>query len=145
MEIKSADLINTVKRILRNYKLFGQIAVKKPMLSGRHIHNRIEWCKSYGQLLPSFGKDIIFSDEYRVKIYSRKREYVHRPLWSRYGEKYITKTVKYDGKSLMVLSAIKEDSNRILIRCPDWINSVEYEDVLKRGLLQIYEEHNIFQ
>ena len=31
--------VNTVKRILRNYKLFGRIVAKKPMLSGRHIAN----------------------------------------------------------------------------------------------------------
>jgi len=45
----------------------------------------------------------------------------------------------------MVWSAIKEDGTRILIRCPDRIYSVGYEDVLKRGLLPIYEAHNIFQ
>ena len=33
----------------------------------------------------------------------------------------------------------------ILIQCPDWMNSVGYEDVLKRSLLPIYEVHNIFQ
>ena len=79
-----------------------------------------------------------------MEIYSRKREYVYRPPGCRYSEKYITKTVKYGGNCLIVLGAIKEDGT-ILIRCPDWINSVGYEDVLKRGLLAIYEAHNIFQ
>ena len=69
---------NTVKCILRNYKLFGRISAKKPMLSSRHIHNRIKWCKSYGQLYPSFWKDVIFSDKCIVEIYSRKREYIRR-------------------------------------------------------------------
>ena len=56
--------VNMMKRILRNHKLFGRIAAKKLMLCGRHIHNRIQWCKSYGQLHQSFWKDVIFSDEY---------------------------------------------------------------------------------
>jgi len=38
----------------------------------------------------------------------------------------------------MVWGAIKEDGTRILIRCPDRMYSVGYEDVLKRGLLLIY-------
>ena len=84
-------LVNTMKRILRNYKLFGRIPAKKPMLSGQHIHNRIQWCKSYGQLHSSFWNNIIFSDECRMEIYSRKQEYVRRPPGWRYDQKYITK------------------------------------------------------
>jgi len=80
-----------------------------------------------------------------VEIYSRKQEYIRRPSGCRYDEKYITKTVKYSGKSLMVLGAIKEDDIKVLIRCPDRMNSVGYEDVLKRGLLPIYETHDNFQ
>ena len=38
---------------------------------------------------------------------------------------------------------LKEDGTRILIQCR--MNSVEYENVLKRGLLPIYEIQNIFQ
>jgi len=79
--------INTVKRILKNYKMFGRIAAKKPMLRGLHFYNWIQWCKSYWQWHPSFCKDVIFSDEYRVEIYSRKREYVRRPPVCRYDEK----------------------------------------------------------
>ena len=45
----------------------------------------------------------------------------------------------------MVCGAIKEDRTRILIRCPDRMNLVRYEDVLKRDLLPIYKAHNIFQ
>ena len=45
----------------------------------------------------------------------------------------------------MIWRAIKEDGSRILIRCPHRMNSVGYKDVLKKGLLPIYEAHNIFQ
>jgi len=127
--------VNTVKRIPKNYKLFGRVAATMPILSDWHIHNRIQLCKSYGQLHPSLWKDVIFSDEWSVEIYSRKRENMpadhHGVVW---WEIY-HKTVKYGGKNLMVWGAIKEDSIRILIRCPDRINSVVYENVFKRGLL----------
>ena len=45
----------------------------------------------------------------------------------------------------MVWGTIKADGTRILIRCPDRMNSIIYEEVLKKGLLTIYEAHNIFQ
>ena len=45
----------------------------------------------------------------------------------------------------MVCGAIKEDGTRILRRCPDLMNSAVYEEVLKKGLLTMYDPRNIFQ
>ena len=45
----------------------------------------------------------------------------------------------------MVRGAIKADGTRILIWCPDCMNSIGYEEVLKKGFLPIYEAHNAFQ
>lgn len=137
--------VSTVKRILRKYGLFGRIAAKKPLLNERHIKNRLKWCREYGKLLPSFWNEVIFTDECRLELFSRRREYVRRPQGSRYSPKYTTKTVKFGGKSLMVWGAIKEDGTKILIRCPDRMNSIAYQDVLKKGLFPIYEPQNIFQ
>ena len=61
------------------------------------------------------------------------------------GHKDPPKTVKFGGKSIIVWSAIKVDGIRILIRCPDRMNSNGYEEVLKKGLLPIYDSHNAFQ
>ena len=64
---------------------------------------------------------------------------------SRYNPKYTTKTVKFGGKSIMVWGAIKADGTRILIRCPDRMNSIGHEEVLKKRLSPIHEAHNTFQ
>ena len=45
----------------------------------------------------------------------------------------------------MVWCAIKADGTRILIQCPNRMNSIGYEEVLKKGLLPIYKAHNTFQ
>ena len=45
----------------------------------------------------------------------------------------------------MVWGAIKEDGTKVLIRCPDRLNANGYNDVLKKGLLQIYGRNDIFQ
>jgi len=53
------------------------------------------------------------------------------------------KTIKFGGKSLIVWGAIKEDGTKILIRCPDWMNSEGYVEVLQKELLPIYEQQKI--
>lgn len=144
-KLSQTSSVSTVKRILRKYGLFGRIAAKKPYLNERHIKNRLKWCRDYNKLPPSFWNDVIFTDESRIELFSRRREYVRRPQGSRYNPKYTTKTVKFGGKSLMVWGAIKEDGTRVLIRCPDRVNSFAYKDVLSKGLLPIYGAQNIFQ
>jgi len=131
--------------MLRKYELYGRIAARKPLLNDRHVRNRINWCKSYAKVRTSFWNDVIFSDESRLELFSRRREYVRRPKGLRFEDRYATKTVKFGEQSLMAWGAIKEDGSRILIRCPHRMNSVGYKDVLKKGLLPIYEAHNIFQ
>ena len=78
-----------------------QIAAKKPLLSKRNINNRYQWCKLYSQLQLEFWKDVIFSDESSLELYSRRREYIRRPQGTQYEDKYTMKTVKFEGKSLM--------------------------------------------
>lgn len=62
----------------------------------------------------------------------------------RFLNRYVTKTVKYGGGSIMVWGAIKGDGSRILIKCPMPMNSVNYQRVLDQGLSNIYEDGNIF-
>jgi len=66
-----------------------------------------------------------------------KDQNIIRNIWQR--------QYKFGGKSIIVWGAIKADGTRILIRCPDLINSIGYEEVLKKGLLPIYEADNTFQ
>ena len=46
-----------------------------------------------------------------------------------------TKTIKHGGQSILVWGAKKIDSSPTLLRCPPRLNSFEYQDVLRRGLL----------
>ena len=54
-------------------------------------------------------KDVIFSDKRNLKLFSR-REYVRKWPVTRYDAKYTTKTVKFDGQSLVTWEAIKKTS-----------------------------------
>ena len=57
---------------------------------------------------------------------------------------YTLKTSKFGGKSLMVWGAIKYDGSRSLIKCDGNVNSSDYQDILRRGLIPIYNTSDIF-
>lgn len=141
----SSASISTVKRILRRYGLFGRIAAKKPFLTKKQLRARLKWCRSYINCGQDFWNTVIYSDECRIELRSRRREYVRRPISTRYNSKFITKTCKYGVKSLMFWGCIKEDGTRMLIKCPDRLNSAEYINILNQGLKPIYEPHDVFQ
>jgi len=137
--------ISTVKRILRRYGLLGRIAAKKPFLTKKHVMRRHKWCLDYYKLDVSFWDDVIFTDECRLELHPRRRQYVRRPANTKYLERYTAKTVKHGGKSLMVWGAIKSNGSRTIIRCPAKLNSMEYQNVLRSGLIPFYETSNVLQ
>ena len=137
--------VSTVKRILCKYGLFGRQACRKPVLNNNQIKRRLEWCKAYSKLDDKFWDSVIYTDECRIEMYSNKKQIVRRPVNSRYLTKYTTKTWKHGYKSLMIWGAIKSDGSRMLIKCPNILNSMEYQSVLERGLLPVYESGNVFQ
>jgi len=134
----------TVRRYLRKSGLFGQVSARKPLLSKWQVKQRLHWCKAYLSYTAADWDRIIFSDECRVSTYHNSRRYVWRPKNSRYKEKYTCKTVKYGGKSILVWGAIRFDGNRILIKCPPRLDSSEYQQVLNKGLPEVYESHMTF-
>ena len=54
------------------------------------------------------------------------------------------KIVKYGGFSVMVWGLIKADGTRTFIRFPHIMNSMEYQSVLSRRLLTVYNYNDIF-
>ena len=136
--------INTVKRILHKYGLYGRIGAKKPFLSTKNKRSRVLWCRAYQRFNLTNWKQVIYSDECRFEIFGKAKYNVRRPKNTRYINRYTQKTMKYGGISLMVWGAIKSDGSRILIRCPERLNSHEYQSILANGLLKIYNPSDIF-
>lgn len=62
---------------------------------------------------------VIFNNESKTELYSNEREYIWRWAVARHKPRYTTKTVKFDGESLMVWEDIKKkccmkaDDNKI--------------------------------
>lgn len=137
--------VSTVKRILRKYGLFGRICARKPRLNMNHVKKRKIWCKLYSKVGQHFWNNVVFTDECKIEMHPRQREYVRRPVNSRYNDKYITKTVKFGGKSIMVWGAIKANGERYLVKCNSVVNSSEYQRILSEGLLPHMSITDIFQ
>jgi len=115
----------TICWYLRNGGLFGRSASRKPFLSVQHIRNRKNWCSAYLQMDPEKWKIFNFSDESRFQIYANITRLVWRPRSKLYSRKYL-QTTKYGGFSIMVLTTIKNDGCRVIVRCPNRLNSMEY-------------------
>ena len=136
--------ISTVQRYLRKSGLFGRISTKKPLLTKTNIKKRISWCKAYTNFKVSDWKDVVFSDEVRIEMHSKRRRFVRRRIGESLKFRFVTKTVKYGGFHILLWGAIKGDGTRILVQCPNRINSTIYQDVLSNGLFQVYNSSNIF-
>ena len=72
---------------------------------------------------------MVFTDEARVEMKPRLREYVRRPL----------------GGSFTVWGAIKANGDRMLFKCQGMVDSVEYQRILGVSLLPALNRNEIFQ
>lgn len=135
----------TVSRILWKAGLFAFKAAKKPKLSNVNIKKRMIFCKDYSDWESQRWQTLIFSDECRIQRFSTASRLVRRPVGCRFKKRYTIKTVKYGGFSVHLWGAIKGDGTRTLIKCPQRLNSTEYQKVLEEGLLPFYDTQDIFQ
>ena len=137
--------LTTVKLILRKYGLFGRIAARKPKLNKKQIKNRLVWCRSYIKCDSEFWNNVIFTDESKIEMFPTRREYVRRPQNTRNHSKYVTQTVKFGAKSIMLWGMIKGNGERYLLKSSGTIDSVEYQKILRQGLLPNIRETEILQ
>ena len=136
--------LDTVKRELRRAGLFGRVAVKKPFLSRKNIDKRKRWCLDRRDWTLQKWKQVIYTDECKLDLHPNKREYVRRPVGSRFSRKYVTPTTKFS-KSLMVWGAIRGDGKRLLIRCERNVDSIEYQRILRLALPEMYSSRHMLQ
>lgn len=135
---------STVKRCLRKNGLFGRVAAKKPALTNKQRRNRKQWCLERRNWNTTDWSKIIFSDECKINLHSCSRKYVRRKVGERFKEKNLQPSRKFS-PSVMVWGAIRCDGKRVLILCPDNVDSIAYQSILDEGLPQIYSTRHVFQ
>jgi len=93
---------------------------------------------------PEEWTSFIFLDECRFQTYAHITKLVKRSRNNRYSRKFVIETRKYRGSSVLVWGAIKGNGSRILVQCPQRLNSSVYQQVLDSGLFQLYGSHSVF-
>lgn len=144
LNLTSTICTETVKSVLRKNGLRGRIAARKPFLSQRNKKMRLKYCQERRSWNLTDWSKYVFSDE--VKLYAglRSRQYVRRPNGTRQDAKYTVKTTKFP-LSIMLWGAIRADGKKVLIRCNGNVDSIEYQNVLTKGLPIIYNSRYVFQ
>ena len=136
--------VDTVKRTLRRYGLFGRIAVKKPNLTSKQIKCRLQWCRERLCWDSSQWNNVIFSDECKLELKPNRRFYIRRSIGKRLKAKYIRPTFKFS-TSIMVWGAIRGDGIRVLVKSEKNVDSHEYQRILDVSLPHIYTPSCILQ
>lgn len=136
--------ISTVKRVLRQNNLMGRVAAPKPLINRQQRQKRLKFCRAHKHWNSQDWKRVIFSDECKIELKSRRRQFVRRPVGSRFNHKYVKGVTKFV-QGIMVWGAMRSDGARAIVRCPQTLDSTAYQDVLSEGLPRVYNTRFIFQ
>lgn len=128
-----------IRRYLSNNGLHGRIAAPKPKLSQVHIEKRMAFCRSKDDWTLADWNRVIFTDESKLEINPRRRQFVRRPVNTRHEWKFCTQTTKFC-KSIMVWGAIRGDGYRTLVKCEGNVNAAEYQRILEAELPTLYSD-----
>ena len=111
----------------------------------KHKANRRKWCNERVDWNVKDWKKVIFSDESRIELVPRCREYVRRPKGSnKFNSKFVTPTKKF-APSIMVWGAIRADGKRVLHKCDESVDQYYYQEILNQKLPSIYTTRCFFQ
>jgi len=133
---------STLRRGLKEINLFSHIHCKKPYLTTKHKHDRLEWVLKHQNLMVEDQKCIIWSDESSIVLgrKSRRRRCLRKP-GTAHLSRHCDKTVKSEKVTLMVWACFSGNKIGHLIPCDvGAINSDHYLSILMDGVVSFVEE-----
>ncbi|CAK9829579.1 Transposable element Tcb1 transposase, partial [Anthophora retusa] len=139
-----ADVSRTkVSRRLRDVGLFGRVSVKKPLISTKNQRARLQFAKNYQHWTVQYWKKVLFSDESKFKLFgSDGKQYVRRPVGTRYNFKYQIPTVKHGGGGgVMVWGAFSYEGVDPLIEIEGVMDDFVYKDILGKKMLPFTKDN----
>lgn len=119
-----------VLKWLREAGIYSCWAARKPLLSTLHIEKRLDFVKAMEGF--DFNK-VVFSDEKIWRIRPGGRVRVFRRRGDRYNPKYVQKTTA-KSEGVMVWCAINGKGDVLVKRCPDRVDALAYQQMLKESL-----------
>ena len=86
---------STIRRRLNSFGLFGRIARNKPKLSSKNKASRFEFAKEHLNKPMDFWRKIIWSDESKFEMFSRRRKRIWRKKNEAFAEGKTKTTMKH--------------------------------------------------
>jgi len=87
-------------------------------------------------------QQVVFTDEVRVELESRRRMFVRRPIGTRNQTKYCIKWKYNERRSLMFWCLICANGGRDIVCCEGTMESVKYCRYLQNIFVTIWYEQN---
>ena len=135
--------VSTVKSCLRENKLFGRVARKKPLVSKRNLVSRLKFSKQHVHKDLSFWQNVPWTDESKFNHFgSDGKQYVRRPQNQELSPRYTLKTVKHGVCNVIVWGRFSWCGVGPLHRIQGTIDQHMYKEILENVKLQ-YAEKNL--
>ncbi|CAK9801681.1 Transposable element Tcb1 transposase [Anthophora quadrimaculata] len=132
----------TASRRLRDVGLFGRVGVKKPLISTKNQRARLQFAKNYQCWTVQDWKKVLFSDESKFKLFgSDGKQYVRRPVGTRYNSKYQIPPVKHGGGGAMVWGAFSYEGVGPLVEIEGVMDCFVYKDILDKQMLPFAKDN----
>ena len=136
--------MSSVRRCLGRLGYKGRAARRKPLLRPANIARRYRWAKEMIKKPLDFWKAVIFSDESSFAQFSCCcRLWMWRSLDQEFRMNRFQPTVKHGDFSVMVWGVIWHDGKSELVVCVGRIISAKYIEILKEGLLPIFDSAHV--
>jgi len=130
--------ISTTNRYLRGMGLFGRIGKRINYHSRKCMSKRRQFCMNMKTWNFEKWRQVVFTDEVRVELESRRRMFVRRPIGARNKRKYCIKWKYNDRRSLMFWGLICADGRREIVCCQGNMESAKYCRILENTYLTRY-------
>jgi aryl carrier-like protein len=137
---------NTIRSNLKQLGLKAKPKLKKPLLTARHQHLRLEFAKRYKEWTIEDWKRIIWSDETKInRMGSDGKVWCWKKPGSQLESRHVNQTVKFGDGSLMVWVAITSKGVGYLANIDGIMDKGLYLEILKDDLVQTIQNMAVIQ
>ena len=136
--------VDTVRRTLREYGYVARVKVKKPLLTKKHISQRLNFAKKYSEWTVDDWKKVVWSDESKFSIFgSDGREYCWVKPGSPLSRERVKPTVKYGGGKVLVWGCMTFDGIGYMCKIDNTMDGELYREILSGEFLQTLEWYQL--
>jgi len=126
---------STVQRRLREASLFGQVAIKKPLLRQQNKTKRLRWAREHKNWTREQWDTVLWSDESKFEVFElHKRVFVRRSPGEQMLDQCVIPTVKQRRGSVMVLECFGKGGTGDLIKIEGILKKEGYLKILRENV-----------